>query len=188
MTGECGRLVLYQSKIESWTHLCNDSRCSFFQTDRIWRKSAATPRSESPYELRLFGDESVPYTMPSYPQPSDAQGTELRALRLIFSSAQGFLLRHMERLAWGGALLMLAVLPPEPGDWSFCPLSWFSLPCPGCGLGNAISLALQFRLQESIQTHWLGLPVLAWMVLRVFQSPTSGTLRSAPTIFNTSAP
>ena len=84
-------------------------------------------------------------------------------------------------------MLALALVPPELGGLSFCPLSWFSVPCPGCGLGNAISLALQFRLQESIETHWLGLPVLAWMVFRLLQPAAALPLRFLP-IFNTSDP
>lgn len=123
--------------------------------------------------------------------PTSHTGTALRseprAQHVAFSSARCLLQRHGERLAWGVALLILALLPPEPGDLSFCPLSWFSLPCPGCGLGNAISLALRFRFQESMETHWLGLPVLAWMALRLLQPLAYWSLRSLPT-FNSSAP
>lgn len=84
---------------------------------------------------------------------------------------------NVERLIWSAALFALVFFPPGPSDVSLCPLSWFSLPCPGDGLGTSISLALRFSFADSFASHWLGLPVLAWMLLRI--TMPSLTLRRA---------
>jgi len=70
-----------------------------------------------------------------------------------------------ELIIWLGGLCYLALLNPDSsGHFSLCPFKNLGFHfCPGCGLGQSISLFFHGRFEESLRTHPLG--ILAFIVL-----------------------
>jgi hypothetical protein len=75
----------------------------------------------------------------------------------------------IEPLAWFVALLVLGISTPHSSaDFTFCPLSNIGITgCPGCGLGRSISYALHGQFGASVQAHWLGIPALVILCVRI---------------------
>lgn len=65
----------------------------------------------------------------------------------------------MEALIWIAALIFLAYnVPLVRADFTLCPFSLLGFDyCLGCGLGRAISLAFQGKIQASFYAHPLGI-------------------------------
>ena len=64
----------------------------------------------------------------------------------------------LEALVWLGGLVVLAAVDAGSIHYTCCPLKnagWDF--CPGCGLGKSISLLFHGFLQQSLQTHPLGI-------------------------------
>ena len=77
----------------------------------------------------------------------------------------------LEAAIWIGALLYLAFLH-TPGETHFtiCPINNLGFDfCPGCGLGNSISLIFQGEIYNSFLSHPLGLLALTVLIIRIIQ-------------------
>ncbi|MCH8032168.1 MAG: DUF2752 domain-containing protein [Bacteroidetes bacterium] len=77
----------------------------------------------------------------------------------------------LEAAIWIGALLYLAFLH-TPGETHFtiCPINNLGFDfCPGCGLGNSISLIFQVEIYNSFLSHPLGLLALTVLIIRIIQ-------------------
>jgi len=76
----------------------------------------------------------------------------------------------LELIVWTTGLIYLALIDPHGAVPQFCiyKLAGFS-GCPGCGLGSAVSHLLHGELQASWESHPLGGPALAALVLRILQ-------------------
>ncbi len=75
-----------------------------------------------------------------------------------------------ELIFWVLALLALALSNPLHSHFSICPLALAGINwCPGCGLGHAISFALQGRITAALQSHPLSLFALAVIFHRILQ-------------------
>jgi hypothetical protein len=77
----------------------------------------------------------------------------------------------VEIMIWSGALIILAMTEPSGSHLvTFCPVSLAGFSwCPGCGLGRSIAYALHGDIASSVQMHWLGIPVLVFLIRRIAQ-------------------
>ncbi|UII27418.1 DUF2752 domain-containing protein [Fulvivirga maritima] len=70
----------------------------------------------------------------------------------------------VEAIIWIAALIYLAFISPEEPHFTLCPLKNLNFHfCPGCGLGQSISLAFHGHFIASLKAHPLG--IFAIMVL-----------------------
>jgi hypothetical protein len=78
--------------------------------------------------------------------------------------------RYFELTFWIVALTCLAFTNPAgESHFSLCPLKWMGITrCPGCGLGHAISYLFRGDIKSSFHAHWLGIPVLAVLLYRIY--------------------
>jgi hypothetical protein len=78
--------------------------------------------------------------------------------------------RYFELTFWIVALTCLAFTNPAgESNFSLCPLKWMGITwCPGCGLGHAISYLFRGDIKSSFHAHWLGIPVLAVLLYRIY--------------------
>ncbi len=75
-----------------------------------------------------------------------------------------------ELIAWTAGLLLLALLDPHAGLPSLCVSQLAGLPdCPGCGLGRSVSHLFHGEIQQSWNSHKLGIPVLTGLLARIYQ-------------------
>lgn len=76
----------------------------------------------------------------------------------------------LESFIWISALIYLVFFnDPFHQHFTICPLSNAGFKyCPGCGLGNSISLLLKGYFVESFKTHILGIPALIIIIHRVY--------------------
>jgi hypothetical protein len=75
--------------------------------------------------------------------------------------------RYAEPLIWISGLLALYLLPFGADTGTICLFHWLGFnTCPGCGLGRSIHHALHGELQQSLSTHYLGIPVLLALLWR----------------------
>jgi hypothetical protein len=75
-----------------------------------------------------------------------------------------------EAFVWITGIFFLLLIDPAEQHFSLCPLHHLGWSfCPGCGLGKSISYLLRGELQQSLQTHPLGLFGLAILSMRIFQ-------------------
>ena len=77
----------------------------------------------------------------------------------------------LEAATWIGALLYLAFLH-TPGETHFaiCPINNLGFDfCPGCGLGNSISLIFRGDIYNSLLSHPLGILALTVIIMRIIQ-------------------
>lgn len=76
----------------------------------------------------------------------------------------------LEGVIWIAALLYLALFnDPFHQHFTVCPFANLGFEhCPGCGLGNSISLFFRGYFIESFNTHVLGIPALLIILYRVF--------------------
>ncbi len=75
-----------------------------------------------------------------------------------------------EAVLWIGALVYLfAVNPYETQHYTFCAFKLVGIDnCPGCGLGNSISMILHGDPTSSFRSHPLGIFALAVISFRIF--------------------
>src|SRR5687768_12941054 len=74
-----------------------------------------------------------------------------------------------EALIWISGLILLALMSPEIGHFTICPLSNLGFDfCPGCGLGRSISLLFRGRVLESFAAHPLGIFAVIILTYRIF--------------------
>ena len=76
----------------------------------------------------------------------------------------------LETLIWISALVYLGFFnDPFHQHFTICPLSNAGFEyCPGCGLGNSISLILNGYFVESFNAHILGIPAVVIIIFRIF--------------------
>ena len=74
-----------------------------------------------------------------------------------------------EALIWTIGLIVVAVGDPTSDTHFtlFWPQWVFGIESPGRGLGHSIGYLFRGDVQASIQTHWLGLPVVAILAHRI---------------------
>ena len=74
-----------------------------------------------------------------------------------------------EALIWTIGLVVVAV--GDPASDTHFTLFWpqwvFGIESPGRGLGHSIGYLFRGDIQASLQTHWLGLPVVAILAHRI---------------------
>ena len=77
----------------------------------------------------------------------------------------------LEAAIWIGALLYLAfVYTPGETHFTICPIKNLGFDfCPGCGLGNSISLIFQGEIYNSFLSHPLGILALTVLIIRIIQ-------------------
>ena len=77
----------------------------------------------------------------------------------------------LEAAIWIGALLYLAfLLTPGKTHFTICPINNLGFDfCPGCGLGNSISLIFQGEIYNSFLSHPLGILALTVLIIRIIQ-------------------
>lgn len=81
-----------------------------------------------------------------------------------------FLRSNVELFAWAGGLVFLGLINPEKAQFSFCLFHHVGIDfCTGCGIGTGISFLLHGKIQEGINTHWLSMPALIFLVIRILQ-------------------
>jgi hypothetical protein len=75
----------------------------------------------------------------------------------------------LELLFWIAALAYLALIDPTRHDQiSLTPLTYLGIDfSPGQGLGRSISFLIHGDLASSWQSHWLGLPALGIILVRI---------------------
>ncbi|MBL3656318.1 DUF2752 domain-containing protein [Fulvivirga sediminis] len=79
-------------------------------------------------------------------------------------------IRHIpiEAIIWTASLIYLAFISPEKQHFTLCPLKNLSLFfCPGCGLGQSISLAFHGQFIASLKAHPLGIFAIIVLCFRV---------------------
>ncbi len=76
----------------------------------------------------------------------------------------------LEGSIWIAAIIYLAFfVNPYETHFTICPLSNAGFEhCPGCGLGNSISLLFHGYFKESFNTHVLGIPALLIILHRIY--------------------
>lgn len=76
----------------------------------------------------------------------------------------------LEGFIWTSALIYFALfVNPLETHFTICPLSNAGFEhCPGCGLGNSISLFFHGYFTESFNTHILGIPALLIIFHRIY--------------------
>ena len=81
-----------------------------------------------------------------------------------------FCLIGLEGFIWIAALFYFAFyVNPFETHFTICPLSNAGFEhCPGCGLGNSISLFFHGYFIESFNTHILGIPALLIISHRIY--------------------
>lgn len=92
------------------------------------------------------------------------------AVKKIYSKLNfGLSMLGLEGVVWICAIAYLALfVNPVETHFTICPLSNLGFDfCPGCGLGNAISLLFRGKIGHSIETHLLGIPALIFLLLRI---------------------
>lgn len=92
------------------------------------------------------------------------------SIRLYNKALNLFKSLGFEGVIWIAALLYLALFnDPFHHHFTVCPFANFGFEhCPGCGLGNSISLFFHGYFIESFSTHVLGIPALLIILYRVF--------------------
>jgi hypothetical protein len=75
-----------------------------------------------------------------------------------------------EGFIWIAALFYFAFfVNPFETHFTICPLANAGFEhCPGCGLGNSISLFFHGYFTESFNTHILGIPALLIIIHRIY--------------------
>ena len=75
---------------------------------------------------------------------------------------------NIELIFWLGALIWLFLDNPLENHFTFCPIKnlGFSF-CPGCGIGHSISFLLHGNLEQSFDSHPLGIFALIVIIHRI---------------------
>ena len=81
-----------------------------------------------------------------------------------------FFKNHLELLFWTPALVVLYFLPVSAPQTSLCVFSLLGIGhCPGCGIGHAIHYALHFDITASFHAHFMGIPAVIIIFIRIKQ-------------------
>jgi hypothetical protein len=88
----------------------------------------------------------------------------------VYKIFQSIKLIGFEGLIWISSLVYLAFFNnPFHQHFTICPLSNAGFEhCPGCGLGNSISLLFNGYFVESFYLHLLGIPALIIILFRIY--------------------
>jgi hypothetical protein len=74
----------------------------------------------------------------------------------------------LEALIWFFGLITLALISPDAGHFTICPLSNLGFDfCPGCGLGHSISLLFRGEFAKSFAAHPLGIFAVIILTYRI---------------------
>lgn len=75
-----------------------------------------------------------------------------------------------EGFIWIAALIYLAFfVNPYENHFTICPLAYLGFEhCPGCGLGNSITLFFRGDFSQSFTAHILGIPALIIILHRIY--------------------
>ena len=74
----------------------------------------------------------------------------------------------LEALIWLFGLITLALVSPDAGHFTICPLSNLGFDfCPGCGLGTSISLLFHGKVAASFAAHPLGIFAVIILTYRI---------------------
>jgi hypothetical protein len=95
----------------------------------------------------------------------------LLSINNLSSKIFGYLrLIGLEGFIWIAALIYFAFfVNPFDTHFTICPLSNAGFEhCPGCGLGNSISLFFKGYIIESFNTHILGIPAILIIFHRIY--------------------
>lgn len=78
---------------------------------------------------------------------------------------------NVEGIIWVGSLFYLIFInTPGKASFTLCPLKNLGFDfCPGCGLGNSISLIFRGEFSESFISHPLGLFVFIFLLIRIIK-------------------
>jgi len=96
---------------------------------------------------------------------------KLSELNNLLSRILGYVrLIGFEGFIWIAALFYFAFFAnPSETHFTICPLANAGFEhCPGCGLGNSISLFFHGYFTESFNTHILGMPALIIIFHRIY--------------------
>ena len=78
--------------------------------------------------------------------------------------------KNIEPIFWISGLVFLALQNPDSTFASMCLFDIVGMfDCPGCGLGTSISYLFNGQLIQSIQTHYLGIPLVVAIIIRIVQ-------------------
>lgn len=95
----------------------------------------------------------------------------LLAINNLYSKIFGYIrLIGFEGFIWIAALIYFAFfVNPFETHFTICPLANAGFQhCPGCGLGNSITLFFHGYFIESFNTHILGIPALLIIIHRIY--------------------
>ena len=81
-----------------------------------------------------------------------------------------FKIYNPEALIWISGLIILAFIKADSSPhFTICPFKNLGIDfCPGCGLGKSIHYLLNLKIQESLNTHPLGILAFAVLVRRIY--------------------
>jgi len=81
-----------------------------------------------------------------------------------------FKLISPEVLIWFSGLIFVAVIKVDNSShFTVCPLKNLGIDfCPGCGLGRSIHYLLHLKIEQSLNSHPLGIFAFAVIVRRIY--------------------
>lgn len=90
--------------------------------------------------------------------------------RIMNRAKYFYKLINLEVVFWISGLLYLAFFNDfQVNHFTICPISVLGFEhCPGCGLGNSISLLLNGYIIDSIHAHLLGIPAVIILLTRIY--------------------
>ena len=78
--------------------------------------------------------------------------------------------KNIEPIFWMAGLVFLALQNPNSTFSSICFFDIVGFKnCPGCGLGSSISYLFDGQIILSVQTHYLGIPIVIAITLRIIK-------------------
>ncbi len=94
----------------------------------------------------------------------------IKMLSLIKSTYRKLQRPETEAVLWIAGLIYLFIINPyEAQHYTFCAFKLVGIDdCPGCGLGNSISMILHGDLTSPFSSHPLGIFALTVIVFRIF--------------------
>lgn len=81
----------------------------------------------------------------------------------------GFLIKHIEWVAFLAGLIFMATLDPYSNGIDFCLFDAIGLTfCPGEGLGHSIAFFFRGEIEHSLQANLMGPFAVAALSFRIF--------------------
>ncbi len=76
----------------------------------------------------------------------------------------------LEALIWISGLIFLTVIKVDNfSHFTVCPLKFIGIDfCPGCGLGKSVHYFLHLKIEQSLNTHPLGMFAFAVISCRIY--------------------